>query len=281
MMLFLNSFQQNEIDCQAKIRYLRCLVKLDPLPGGAWKIFLKKTSRFVNRQESGQNRQIERSMARNSIGNRFPVQKYVGAQRIQDRVSGFPQAFSQNAKKREKSDVATKLSFSAPNQSFFDRLDAFPIARLLKITLVLLFFQVGPIFSDSPSLVWSGAHTEPFQFLPNQSNSDAKKRSASQWCEKYYAITKISFVAPNQSFSDRLDSFSIDRLLKNMLVVLFLLIRTTCWFLRASVQRGLSFCPNLSISDAKTRSASYRYCSDGITEIARCELPAKRGSERR
>ena len=32
------------------------------------------------------------------------------------------------------------MSFVAPNQSFFDRLDAFSIARLLKNTLVVLFF---------------------------------------------------------------------------------------------------------------------------------------------
>ena len=36
--------------------------------------------------------------------------------------------------------MATKLSFSLPNQSFFDRLDIFSNDRLLKITLVLLFF---------------------------------------------------------------------------------------------------------------------------------------------
>ena len=65
------------------------------------------------------------------------------AQRIQDPVSRFPQALSRYVKKG-KSDVHTKLSFSAPNQSFFDRLDIFSIARLLKITLVLLFFSEIP-----------------------------------------------------------------------------------------------------------------------------------------
>ena len=44
-----------------------------------------------------------------------------------------------NLNKKEKSDVATKVSFVAPNQSFLDRLDAFSIARLLKNTLVILF----------------------------------------------------------------------------------------------------------------------------------------------
>ena len=36
--------------------------------------------------------------------------------------------------------MATKVSFVTPNQPFFDRLDIFPNARLLKITLVLLVF---------------------------------------------------------------------------------------------------------------------------------------------
>ena len=36
--------------------------------------------------------------------------------------------------------MATQLSFVAPIGPFFDRLDTFSIARLLKITLVLLFF---------------------------------------------------------------------------------------------------------------------------------------------
>ena len=42
--------------------------------------------------------------------------------------------------KKGKSEVATKVSFVALSESFFDRLDIFSNARLLKITLVLLFF---------------------------------------------------------------------------------------------------------------------------------------------
>jgi hypothetical protein len=43
-------------------------------------------------------------------------------------------------KKQEKCGVATKVSFVETNQPFVDRLDTFSIARLLEITLVLLFF---------------------------------------------------------------------------------------------------------------------------------------------
>ena len=72
----------------------------------------------------------------------------------------------------------TKVSFVGPNQPFFDRLDTKSIARLLKLTLVLLCFCENLLLTVSSDLTWPGAHTAPFQFCPNRSNSDAKKRSA-------------------------------------------------------------------------------------------------------
>jgi hypothetical protein len=60
----------------------------------------------------------------------------VGAQRNQEPVSAL---LAKREKKDNKYVVATKVSFVAPIGPFFDRLDTFSIARLLKITLVLLF----------------------------------------------------------------------------------------------------------------------------------------------
>ena len=46
-----------------------------------------------------------------------------------------------------------KVSFVAPNKPFFDRLDTFPIARLLKITLVpLVFGEIHYLLSLRTSL---------------------------------------------------------------------------------------------------------------------------------
>ena len=77
--------------------------------------------------------------------------------------------------------ATTKVSFVALSESFFDRLDIFSDARLLKITLVLLFFGENLLPAVSSSLAWPGARTAPFQFCPNRLISDAKKRSALFW----------------------------------------------------------------------------------------------------
>ena len=63
----------------------------------------------------------------------------------QDPIGGF----SNRKKKRNIFQVAIKFSFVAPNQPFFDRLETFSIARLPKITLVLLFLDEN---HDLPSL---------------------------------------------------------------------------------------------------------------------------------
>ena len=94
------------------------------------------------------------------------------AQRIQDRVSGL---FSKRKKNGEKSAVATKLSFVAPIGSFLARLDTFSIARLLKITLVLLFLgEIHYLPSLRASLGRELAQRR-FSLHPNQTISDAKK----------------------------------------------------------------------------------------------------------
>ena len=76
---------------------------------------------------------------------RAPEKYYLG-QRGGGHLSGsrnrFPCSHTRlpnHKKKQEKCCVATKVSFVATNQPFVDRLDTFSIARVLKITLVLLF----------------------------------------------------------------------------------------------------------------------------------------------
>ena len=155
-------------------------------------------------------------------------------------------------KKKEKSEVATKVSFVALSESFFDRLDIFSDARLLKITLVLLFFDENLLPTVSSGLAWPGAHTAAFQFCPNRSVSDAKKRSASQRQGKSHVATKLLSVALSESFWDRLDAISIARRLENTLVLLFFGATHYLLPLRASVRRGFSFCSNRSNCEAKS-----------------------------
>ena len=83
-------------------------------------------------------------------------------------------------KKKEKSEVATKVSFVALSESFFDRLDIFSDARLLKITLVLLFFSEIHYLPSLRASLGRELTQRRFSFCPKRSNSDAKKRSATQ-----------------------------------------------------------------------------------------------------
>ena len=125
----------------------------------------------------------------------------------------------------------TKVSFVALSESFFDRLDIFSNARLLKITLVLIFFGENLLPTISSSLAWPGARTAPFQFCPNRLISDAKKRSASQRREKSHMSTRLPSVTLSESFLDRLDAIFIDRQLKNALMLLFFVKSAThCLF---------------------------------------------------
>ena len=124
-------------------------------------------------------------------------------------------------KKNKKSRVAAKSSFVAPNQPFFDRLDIFPNARLLKITLVLLFFDDihylpcvrASIGQELTQRRFSSAQIGPF--LMQKSDPQASGGENLTW------LQSCRFVAPNQSFIDRLGAFFIARFLKNTLVALF------------------------------------------------------------
>ena len=93
---------------------------------------------------------------------------------FRNRLLFFHCVFWIRGKKKEKSEVATKVSFVALSESFFDRLDIFSDARLLKITLVLLFFDENLLPTVSSGLAWPGAHTAAFQFCTHRSVSDAK-----------------------------------------------------------------------------------------------------------
>ena len=74
--------------------------------------------------------------------------------------------------------MATNVSFVALSESFFDRLDTFSIARLLKITLVLLFFDENHYLTSLRASLGRELAQRRFSFCPKRSNSDAKKRSA-------------------------------------------------------------------------------------------------------
>ena len=69
---------------------------------------------------------------------RAPLPQELSGFRIRFLVSH--RRFAETEKKRNISEVATEVSFVALSGPFFNRLDIFSNARLLKITLVLLFF---------------------------------------------------------------------------------------------------------------------------------------------
>ena len=81
-----------------------------------------------------------------------------------DSRTGF-RPILETGKKGIKSETATKVSFVALSEPFFNRLDIFSNARLLKITLMLLFFGFNHYL---PSLRASLGRelAQPFQFPP-------------------------------------------------------------------------------------------------------------------
>jgi hypothetical protein len=112
--------------------------------------------------------------------------------------------------------VATKVSFVASNQPFVDRLDTFPIARLLEITLVLLVFVETHYLLDIHASLGRELTQCGFRcvqiapFLMQKSDPRGKSRVA----------TKLPSVALCESFMDRMNTIFIDRHLKNTLVLL-------------------------------------------------------------
>ena len=83
-------------------------------------------------------------------------------------------------KKGEIFETATKVSFVTLNQPFFNRLDIFSNARLLKITLVLLIFGENHYLRPLGPSLGRGLTQSDFSFCPNRPNSGAKKRSVTQ-----------------------------------------------------------------------------------------------------
>ena len=114
--------------------------------------------------------------------------------------------------------MATKVSFVAPIGPFLDRLDTFPIARLPKITLVLLFS--GEIHYP-PSLQASlGRDLTQGRFSSAQIGQILMQKSDPRG--KSRVATKLPSVALSESFLDRMNYIFFDRHLQNTLVLLFL-----------------------------------------------------------
>ena len=98
-------------------------------------------------------------------------------QRIQKPVSALLWI---RKKKRTFSQLVTKLSFVALSESFLDRLDIFSNARLLKITVVLLFFGFNHPLTSLRGSIGEGLAQRRLSFAQIGPFLDAKKRSATQ-----------------------------------------------------------------------------------------------------
>ena len=107
--------------------------------------------------------------------------------------------------------------------------------------------------------------------------------------ENFETAIKVSLEAPMEPFLDRLDTFSVARLLKITLVLLFsseihylLSLRASFW--QELIQNDSSFCPK-RVPRAPQVRADY-FLHQNWTGFGRpgpplCELLAKRGSKRR